>query len=392
MMTNKFPFTIRQVAKTLDLRIRYDNPDSGNMDIDCPFCQKESKMNLNAAKNVYRCNYCGEKGGMLELYGKMYGVSNADAYRELCEVWACNKDTNPADSSNPTPKQINRAASNTIHQTYSMLLSMLNLAKSHREQLLSRGLSQEQITEFNYKSVPAFGQQRLCTKLLQSGCTLEGVPGFFRENGEWNVKLKAPGILIPVRGIDGKIAGIQIRLDKPINNRKYIWFSSPDLDGGASSGAPVHFIGDPTAKRIFVTDGALKGAVAHILTGYTFVCLPGAKSLGGLNDLLLQLKSNGTTEALEAFNINKLTDKKAAESAAKLREKLSFYGFKVTSAIWSNESLNGVDDYYLQRIKEERSHVQPVALTPPKSLFSKVTSTMADIFPEQDADNLVAVG
>jgi len=337
------------------------------MDVDCPFCNGESKLNLNAAKNVFRCNYCGKEGGMLELYAEEHGISKADAYREICEILGCNKNISDCDnavSNQPSnSKPTKRANSNVIHQTYCMLLQMLNLATPHKEQLLSRGLSQEQIAEFNYKSVPAFGQQMLCEKLLQSGCVLEGVPGFYKENGKWNVKLKAPGIVIPVRGIDGKITGLQIRLNKPVNGRKYIWVSSVDLEGGTSSGSPIHFIGDPTAKRVFITDGSLKGTVAHTLTGYAFICLPGAKSLNGLDNLLRSLKANGTVEVIEAFDINKLTNKKAEETATKLREKVASYGFKVTSAIWNDKSLGSVDDYFLHRKKANKNHVYEVDIS-----------------------------
>ena len=307
-MVRNFPFSIRQVARILDLTIQYDNPNNGNMDTNCPFCKKKSKMNLNATKNVYRCNACGEKGGMVELYGKVYSISNAEAYREICEVLRCSKSFN--NDNTPSKLQlVGRADDETIHQTYSMLLSLLTLANPHKEQLLARGLSEKHIAEFNYKSVPAFKHQGLCAKLLKSGCTLDGVPGFYIKNGEWAVMLNASGILIPVRRLDGKIAGMQIRLDSPLNGRKYIWFSSKDLEGGTSPGSPIHFIGDPTAKQIYVTDGALKGTVSHVLTSHTFICVPGAKNLDGLDDLLKCLKANGTTEVIEAFNINKLTNK-----------------------------------------------------------------------------------
>ncbi|MCL2047407.1 MAG: CHC2 zinc finger domain-containing protein [Defluviitaleaceae bacterium] len=365
-MTNKFPFTIRQIAEILQLKIRYAHPDNGNLDVDCPFCKAKSKMNLNAAKNVYRCNSCGEYGGMVQLYGKLHGVSNTDAFREICEILGCSG-IKSANESTATLEQkespIVRANNDTIHQTYSMLLSMLTLAAPHREQLLARGLSQEQIERFNYKSVPAFGQQKLCARLLQSGCTLEGVPGFYRENDEWSIKPKASGVLIPICGIDGKIAGMQIRLNKPVNERKYIWFSSTGIDGGASSGTPIHFAGDPTAKRIYVTDGALKGTVAHALTGYTFVCIPGAKCLSEIDGLLSCLKSNGTVEAVEAFNMTKLTNKQVGESAVILRERLSALGIKVKSAVWSDTSLNGIDDYYLHRMKASKNHIYSVDIT-----------------------------
>ena len=171
-MTRNFPFTIRQVAGILNIKVRYDHTDSGNMGTDCPFCKKKSKLNLNASKNVYRCNNCGEYGGMIELYGKVHAISNADAYREICEILGCG--TNPVNNSTSNPEQPDpakpkgRADNETIHQAYSMLLSMLTLAAPHREQLLAKGLPQEHIEKFGYKSVPAFGQQALCLKLLQS--------------------------------------------------------------------------------------------------------------------------------------------------------------------------------------------------------------------------------
>ena len=74
---------------------------------------------------------------------------------------------------------------------------------------------------------------------------------------------KASGILIPVCALDGRVEGFQIRLDHPIEDKKYIWFSSSNQFRGASIGGPVHFIGNPAAKTVYVTEGALKANVAH---------------------------------------------------------------------------------------------------------------------------------
>lgn len=83
------PFGIMDVAGLLRLNIRRRAP--GQVYVDCPICgDRRGKMNLNTAKDLWRCNYCGEGGGMLSLYAKVYGVSNSDAYREICDALAVN--------------------------------------------------------------------------------------------------------------------------------------------------------------------------------------------------------------------------------------------------------------------------------------------------------------
>lgn len=81
----EFPFDIMDVAELLHLHIRRRQADS--VYADCPICgDKRGKMNINFAKNLWRCNYCNEGGGMLALYGKVYGISNSEAYREICDT------------------------------------------------------------------------------------------------------------------------------------------------------------------------------------------------------------------------------------------------------------------------------------------------------------------
>lgn len=85
-----YPFTILDIAGILNLKVRRRQPT--NIDVDCPFCgHKKGKMNLNFAKNVFRCNYCGESGGMIELYSKVFQISNAQAFAEICEILHDNK-------------------------------------------------------------------------------------------------------------------------------------------------------------------------------------------------------------------------------------------------------------------------------------------------------------
>ena len=85
MQTNgsyTFNFTILDVAGLLNLEVRHRGGKS--IDVDCPLCGKKGKMNLNMEKNVFRCNYCNEFGGMIALYGKVMNTDNSAAYRTVC--------------------------------------------------------------------------------------------------------------------------------------------------------------------------------------------------------------------------------------------------------------------------------------------------------------------
>ena len=80
-----FPFGIMDVVELLHLHIRRRQANS--VYVDCPFCNdRRGKMNVNFIKNVWRCNYCDEHGGMLALYAKVNNTTNSDAYREICDI------------------------------------------------------------------------------------------------------------------------------------------------------------------------------------------------------------------------------------------------------------------------------------------------------------------
>ena len=158
---------------------------------------------------------------MLSLYAKVYGVSNSDAYREICDALAVNgfsPDYTVPEKTTPAEAEQSDAASvQEVHQTLSMLLSMLTLIPAHREHLRSvRGLSDDEITRFGFKSTPPpFLCRSLTNRLVKAGCRVQGVPGFYvDDNGCWTVKFhqRTSGIIIPIFGVDGLIHGAQIRL------------------------------------------------------------------------------------------------------------------------------------------------------------------------------------
>lgn len=307
-----FDYDIRDVVRILNLRIRRKN--SRSYDVDCPFCgYKTGKMNVNIEKNVFRCNYCDEQGGMLDLYGKLYNLSKSEANRQIREAlnlgqYRDNYEKPVAVEEPPMVENSELAALEEIDHTYQVMLSQLSLSKKHLEDLEGRGLTREQIEAQRYRSVPLFGMKNLVRLLIEKGCTVKGVPGFYLdEDGEWSLNFSArlSGILIPIISAKGLIQGFQIRLDHVIKDCKYIWFSSVNKNLGVSSGSPVHVIGNLDVDTVYITEGALKGTIAHYLSRKTFICVAGVNLYANLQSVLEDFQQRNLKFVYEAYDMDK---------------------------------------------------------------------------------------
>lgn len=365
------PFDIMDVARILNIRIK--RPGRKSIYTDCPLCgDTRGKMNLNLERNQFRCNYCGQSGGAIAMYGKVHGISNADAYREICDILYGNAE--PKDykvlakkKKLDLPTNSELASVYDRNQTYEMLLSMLTLTDKHTDDLIKRGLTLEQIRMFGYKSTPAFGFKGIAKALKDKGCVVEGIPGFYEKaNGEWtiNFKSRCSGILIPYRTVSGLIQAFQIRLDEPFvddkgKKTKYIWFSSVDEEKGVSSKSPAHFVGNPCdGQAVFVTEGALKADIAAALSGRTFVAIAGTGCIESLKEPFEVMKRNGITKVYECLDMDKQINENVAKAAVKLTNMINDYGFKTKSTKWKwdknkPEINKGIDDMLLSKKKEE---------------------------------------
>ena len=385
--SQEFPFGIMDVVELLHLRIRRRQAD--NAYTDCPFCgDRRGKMNVNFAKNVWRCNYCGEHGGMLNLYARINNTTNSEAYREICDALQAG-DTSwgyggaeSADAYAGVPVRdphagrqpdmgiplAERASPQEIHQTYSLMLEMLSLNAAHRAHLCSekRGLTDEQIDCLGFKSTPPYFLCRSLTeRLIKQGCKVEGVPGFYlHEGGYWTLKCssRTAGILIPAVGIDGLIRGMQVLLDVPFKDRddppekagtKYIWLSSSAKNMGVTSGSPVHFIGNPFARTIYVTEGILKADIAHVLLNRSFVAVAGANNVQQLGPLFALLAQNGTELIIEAHDMDKYSNEMIAKGSSRIYLLAGQYGMECRRLTW-NPNYKGIDDWQLALRKEKQ--------------------------------------
>lgn len=153
---------------------------------------------------------CGVSGGIFDLYALYTGVSREDVRKELVKQMGIPEYTQrPKKNMQPQPESVPERPMTDVdsrHAAYSALLSKLTLAADHRENLLNRGLTEDDITRLGYKTTPVVGMTAIASQLQSEGFYFAGVPGFFRnENGAWTFTHEKRGILIPVRDRLGRI-------------------------------------------------------------------------------------------------------------------------------------------------------------------------------------------
>ena len=355
-----FDFNILQVASLLGLHFR--KTTSEGLYADCPFCgKKQGKLHLHVTENVFRCNRCGESGGMLRLYSLLKNMSNSESYKEIKDSLRLGI------RNNEKIQQINKeirekktdaelADISNISEVYKALLSKLTLSTYHKEMLIQRGFSSEQIEYFGYKTVPLFGHKKIAKELISEGHSLNGIPGFyidFKDNC-WTISFRndCPGILVPSTDIENRVICLEKRLDKPYKNNRYFRFSSSGLSSGTKSVSCVNFCGNPYDKNVYLTEGSFKSSIAHSLSGKTFIGMQGVSNYSTLNPLLKTLKRNGTTRIIECLDMDKYTNSNVGKLRLKIISIIKENGFKVETLKW-NPKFKGIDDY-LASFRHER--------------------------------------
>lgn len=326
--------------------------------ISCPCCDdnpRKKHLNINLNKDVFCCPRCHFSGGVFDLYSHYSGVDRKHAREVLMEKLGL-KDSGPSyEGSNQ--KQERRTITRPIlqeielpltdidarHETYAALLGKLSLASDHRENLLSRGLTDEQIRTFGYKTMPVVGFSALAKQLQAEGYYLGGVPGFYHtKEGAWTFVQERRGILIPARDQDGKIQGLQIRLDK-IKKGKFRWISSIGKQDGCKAEGWTHMIGNPK-PTVLLTEGPLKADVIHYITGQTVIAVPGVNSLKHLKETLEYLQSQGTTKVMTCFDMDYLKNPHVRDGYYNLANILAEVGIEYGTYLWDPQ-FKGLDDY-----------------------------------------------
>lgn len=235
-----------------------------------------------------------------------------------------------------------------------LIVKELYLRPEHRATLLARGLSAAEIERKRYVSAPVSREQyrRVADSLSPS---LEafggGIPGFYRNRERWEMVWRPSGFFVAVRDERSFIQALLQRVDEPLDGGKYIWLSSAERDGGASSGAPPHFASNALlqdAEEVTITEGALKAEVASYLSAAPVIGVAGTHSI---RSLASNLKTNfpKLRRISVAYDRDMYEKPQVLGALYKLITQLQTSGFRVRVRTWPGPE-KGYDDYLLAQL------------------------------------------
>lgn len=304
----------------------------------CPICNRPDWCARSADGRVSVCRRQGGDGA-IERTGKsgtyyLYFDDNSAPRREAPEL--------------PPVPQPERADAMTLDRVYRGLLAVLPLEAKHRQDLHRRGLNDNQIQRFGYKSHLLHGRARIAKRIQDQfgSVVVSRVPGFIERETDrrWYSTLAgSPGMLIPVRSLDGAITGLVIRCDDPGESGRYRWLSSRSYGGpGPETAAhvPLH-TGDTRTVR--VSEGPLKGDCATVLSGVLTIGLPGVAAWRLCLPILERLRPE---LILLSFDSDWRTNAAVARSLGACAWELNRLGHAVKMEIWCSDRGKGIDDLF----------------------------------------------
>ena len=236
----------------------------------------------------------------------------------------------------------------SLGQSYEWLQNYPKYKQLYSEQLPTIRENKTLRKKWNKEVIAGFA---VADYLLQKGCTLAGVPGFFTIGGHWCFNI-VPGMLIPTRNISGQIVSLQVRRDKPKDWEtthkgktflRYLTLSSKGLPEGVTEDiSRAHYpLGNPVLgpdAEVCITEGPLKADAAIELLGeganLFFVALHGTLNTKELPGFFKLAKSKGIQYVENAFDMDKTTNVHVANAGKRVWKQANEAGLAVRIKCW----------------------------------------------------------
>lgn len=381
----------------------------------CPFHNdhKVGAFMVNDGKKIFKCFSCETSGDVIKFHALINGINYVDSAIELAyehslitqETYNQLRGKTDQSLSHTLEKkyiikqqeEIKKADEETLHKIYSLFIKgeayidKDTLKKEHKEYLLKRGLSEEDIKKRKYFTFPSrYIIKDFLREMKKQGIpleTLKNIPGFYYDykKESWSFsKIKGSGIGIPIMNEDQLIVGIQIRRDtilKSEGEQRYIWFSSAfardcnTLEYGISSGSPLDLVYPDKISNmtIFVTEGHFKAVKIAKEYHSVAISVQGVSSWRKVIKMIKTIKEKIKIkhiyiayDADMSFNINVLRSAiqmglslyglDINEDSEKLLAKMNDINtdISVSYCLWNYEMGKGIDDAIGNKAKVDK--------------------------------------
>ena len=267
-----------------------------------------------------------------------------------------------------------------LDRVYRELLSHLTLSPAHRQQLLARGFTGEEVDRLGFRSLDQAARQ-VAKRLADLFPFWQAVPGLYLKNnrpalGGW------AGLLIPCRDLQGRVIALRIRADSP-DAPRYTWLSS-ERHGGPGPGAPLSYwagAAGAQADAVRATEGELKAALAALRTGIPTVAAPGVGLFGG-NQVLDWLLELGAARVILSPDSDHRTNPNVHRAVCNAITRLGAVPYPIAVETWE-PTAKGIDDALLaglpiQSITTEEFHTMSKPDEPRPLSKAELTKHLTD--------------
>lgn len=239
------------------------------------------------------------------------------------------------------------ASDDILDLVYRALLASVPLSGTHHAHLRRRGLPDDEIRRRQYRTLPAQRRAELARGVVDrfGAEVCHQIPGLYiKEDGDrhWWSLAGAVGLVIPIRSSAQHIVALSVRADDPASDARYSFVSSTKY-GGPGPGARLHWplYEGPLTEPVRLTEGALKGDVATVLSRQLTLGLPGVSSWQQVIPLMRQRSVPGVRLAFDADASRNLMVARNLKAAAK---SLTAAQIPVELEVWDEAEGKGIDD------------------------------------------------
>lgn len=249
-----------------------------------------------------------------------------------------------------------------LDKAYRIFLKLASLDARAIDALNERQISKEDVIHYGFKTFPKrIIKGELNRMLRDANIRPEAVPGLYLRKGDTDASFKFyDALVLPVKTIDGLIAGLQLRFFNNLEGTsRYIWFSSnsftcPDYQfDGKTPGTPLGFVDKEVrnSTTLFITEGMFKAIAINKCYGCPVISVQGVGNFQGIEDTLKKVldKYPKISRILIAYDADFIGNINVTSHAVRLYQTMCkvFPDMKYHYVMWDEKYGKGFDDLIL---------------------------------------------